>query len=87
MTAQTATGHITQDADTVPAKPGHKIGQLMSAVTAAQLGAVERELSARRGEHSPTGVLLCSCGYGADNPTRSDAHLADNPDHEPYDQP
>jgi hypothetical protein len=57
------------------------------AVTAAQLGAVERELTARQGEHSSTGVLLCSCGYGTDNPIRFDAHLANNPDHESYDQP
>ncbi len=28
MTAQTSTGHITQDADAVPAKPEHKISQL-----------------------------------------------------------
>lgn len=59
----------------------------LSAVTAAQLGAVERELTARQGEHSPAGVLLCSCGYGADNPIRLDAHLAGNPDHEPYGLP
>jgi len=59
----------------------------LSAVTAAQLGAVERELTARQAEHSTTGVLLCLCGYGADNPVRFDAHLAGNPDHEPYDQP
>ena len=59
----------------------------LAAVTATQLGAVERELTARQGAHSPTGVLLCSCGYGADNPVRFDAHLAGNPDHEPYDQP
>jgi hypothetical protein len=60
---------------------------VLAAVTAAQLGAVERQLTARRGERSPAGVLLCSCGYGADNPIRFDAHLAGNPDHEPYDQP
>ena len=48
----------------------------LSAVTATQLGAVERELAARQAEHSTTGVLLCSCGYGADNPIRFDAHLA-----------
>lgn len=59
----------------------------LSAVTATQLGAVERELTARQAEHSTTSVLLCSCGYGADNPIRFDGHLADNPDHEPYDQP
>jgi len=59
----------------------------LSAVTAAQLGAVERELTACQGEHSTIDVLLCSCGYGADNPIRFDAHLVGNPDHEPYDQP
>jgi hypothetical protein len=56
-------------------------------VTATQPGAAERELTARQGEHRTTSVLLCSCGYGADNPIRFDAHLAGNPDHEPYDQP
>ena len=59
----------------------------LSAVTAAQLGAIERELTARLGEHSSTGILLCSCGYGTDNPIRLAAHLDNNPDHEPYDQP
>jgi hypothetical protein len=59
----------------------------LSAVTAAQLGAVERELTARQGEHRPAGTSLCSCGYGTDNPVRFGAHLANNPDHEPYDQP
>jgi hypothetical protein len=59
----------------------------LSAVTATQLGAVERELTARQGRHSSTGVLLCSCGYGTDNPIRFDTHLDDNPDHELYDQP
>ncbi|MGD0243980.1 MAG: hypothetical protein ABSB59_27190 [Streptosporangiaceae bacterium] len=56
-------------------------------MTAAQLSAVKRELTARQGEHSPAGVLLCSCGYGTDNPIRFDAHLANNPDHEPHDHP
>lgn len=58
----------------------------LSAVTALHLGAVEAELS-RRQHESASGVLLCSCGYGTDNPIRLDAHLAGNPDHEPYDQP
>lgn len=56
----------------------------LSAVTAVHLGAVEAELSERR---RATGVLVCSCGYGTDNPIRFDAHLDNNPDHEPYDQP
>jgi len=58
----------------------------LSAVTAGQLGAVEAELAARKDE-SPTGILFCGCGYGTDNPVRFDAHLGNNPDHEPYDQP
>jgi hypothetical protein len=58
----------------------------LSAVTALHLGAVEAELSGRQRE-SATGALLCSCGYGTDNPIRLDAHLANNSDHEPYDQP
>jgi hypothetical protein len=53
----------------------------------ARLSAVDTELTARQGEHSTTGVLLCSCRYGTDNPVRFDAHLANNPDHESYDQP
>lgn len=59
----------------------------LSAVTAAQLDAVERELTTRQGGHRPVGVLLCSCRYGTDNPIRFDAHRANNPDHEPYGQP
>lgn len=59
----------------------------LAVVTAAWLGAIERELTARQGGHSSTGVLLCSCGYGTDNPIRFDAHLGNNPDHEPCDQP
>lgn len=59
----------------------------LSIVTAAHLAAVDRELTARQHEHRPAGGLLCSCGYGTDNPIRFDAHLAGNPDHEPYDQP
>lgn len=42
MTAQTATGHITQDADAVPAKPEHKIGQL----TAGELSRERARLEA-----------------------------------------
>jgi len=58
----------------------------LSAMTAHHLGAAEAEL-ARHQRQGATGVLLCSCGYGTDNPIRFDAHLAGNPDHEPYDQP
>jgi hypothetical protein len=59
----------------------------LSAVTAAQLSAVERALAARQHEHSSTGILLCSCHYGTDNPLRFAGHLDANPGHEPYDQP
>jgi hypothetical protein len=44
MTAQTATGHITQDADAVPAKPEHKISQLTTGELARERARLEAAL-------------------------------------------
>ncbi len=44
MTAQTATGHITQDTDAVPAKPEHKISQLTTGELARERARLEAAL-------------------------------------------
>jgi hypothetical protein len=44
MTAQTATDHITQDADAVPAKPEHKISQLTTGELARERARLEAAL-------------------------------------------
>lgn len=44
MTAQTATGHTTQDAEAVPAKPEHKVGQLTTGELARERTRLEAAL-------------------------------------------
>jgi len=44
MTAQTAAGHIAQDADAAPAKPEHKVGQLTTGELARERARLEAAL-------------------------------------------